>query len=102
MNYPSVREVQFFLAHTPGLVQHGSKPSREIAKAPGIGHAIAANLRSYPDALAYAPHQVLLGNRLPETLWDLPAPWYENPLGDVSPWGPHGQMVGEEEFYGLL
>ena len=36
MAQPVVRDVRFFLAHTPGLVRHGSKPSREIAKEPAL------------------------------------------------------------------
>jgi len=36
MYTPVVRRFDFFLAHTPGLVRHGSKPSREIAKRPEL------------------------------------------------------------------
>lgn len=102
MQHPVIREARFFLAHTPGLVRHGSKPSREVAKEPGLWDTIRASLRSYADAVAYAPHQVLLGNLSPDDLAGLTRPWYEHPLGEASPAGPHGTLVGEEEFYGLL
>ena len=102
MDHPVVRDVRFFLAHTPGLVRHGSKPSREIAKKPGLWEEIRSRLRSYTDATAYAPHQVLLGNRTPDSLISLATPWYENPLAEASRTGPHGELVSEEEFYGLL
>jgi betaine reductase len=52
--------------------------------------------------VAYAPHQVLLGNLKPDALRDLAAPWYENPLPEASPTGPHGDLVDEAAFYGLL
>jgi betaine reductase len=102
MEQPVVRDVRFFLAHTPGLVRHGSKPSREIMKEPGLWETVRAHLRSYADAVAYAPHQVLLGNRTPDSLAGLPQPWFENPLVEASRTGPHGEIVSEEEFYGLL
>jgi betaine reductase len=102
LEHPVVRDVRFFLAHAPGLVRHGSKPSREILKHDGLLQTIRASLRSYSDAVNYAPHQVMLGNLRPEALTDLPAPWYENPLEEASRIGPHGELVSEEEFYGLL
>jgi glycine/sarcosine/betaine reductase complex component C subunit beta len=99
---PVVRDFKFFLAHTPGLVRHGSKPSREIARRPELWDTMRADLRPFEDAVAYAPHQVLLGNLKPDALRDLPAPWYENPLPEASPSGPHGKLVDEGTFYGLL
>jgi len=102
MQNPVIRDVRFFLAHTPGLVRHGSKPIREIPKEPGLLATIRANLRSYADAVAYAPHQVMLGNLRPDALNGLPRPWYANPLGEASRSGPHGELVDEETFLGLL
>ena len=102
MDNPVIREARFFLAHTPGLVRHGSKPAREIARDPSQWDAIRTNLRSFADVVAYAPHQVLLGNLTPDALAALPRPWYENPLAEAAPAGPHGRLVAEEEFYGLL
>ncbi len=99
---PVVRNVRFFLAHAPGLVRYGSKPSREVSRDPGLWETIRSSLRSYSDAVSYAPHQVLLGNLAPEDLTGLPAPWFENPLAGATTTGPHGDLVSEEEFYGLL
>jgi betaine reductase len=102
MAHPVVRDVRFFLAHTPGLVRHGSKPAREIAKEPGLWQTLRANLRSYQEAVAYAPHQVMLGNLTPEGLGTLEAPWYEHLLPEAAATGPHGDLVDEEVFYALL
>ncbi len=43
---PVIKAVRYFLAHTPGLVRHGSKPSRELAKSPGLLDEITGHLRS--------------------------------------------------------
>jgi glycine/sarcosine/betaine reductase complex component C subunit beta len=102
MEQPVIRQVNFFLAHTPGLVRHGSKPSRDIAREPALWDTLLGSLRTYEDALLYPPHQVLIGNLKPDALLDLPAPWYENGLSEASPSGPHGVLVREEAFYGLL
>ena len=52
----------FVLEHVPDLVRYGSKPSREPAQL----EALDAALRSYDEAVAYAPNQVFIGNLEPE------------------------------------
>jgi hypothetical protein len=101
LRQPVIRGARFFLAHAPGLVRHGSKPSRDIAVAAGVEESIRAALRPWEAARDYAPNQVLLGARHPDSLWDLPRPWFEtSPPGDRR--GPHGEIAPEEELYGLL
>ncbi|HEU4437803.1 MAG TPA: glycine/sarcosine/betaine reductase complex component C subunit beta [Methylomirabilota bacterium] len=98
---PVIRGARFFLAHAPGLVRHGSKPSRDIAREASVQDAIRAALRPWERARDYAPNQVLLGARHPDSLRDLPRPWWDaSPPGDRR--GPHGEIVPEEELYGLL
>ncbi|HEX7785356.1 MAG TPA: DUF5940 domain-containing protein, partial [Methylomirabilota bacterium] len=98
---PVIRGARFFLAHAPGLVRHGSKPSRDIARDASVEGAIRAVLRPWERARDYAPTQALLGARHPDSLWDLPRPWWkDSPPGDRR--GPHGEIVPEEELYGLL
>ena len=86
------------MAHTPGLVQHGSKPSREIQKDPETLKLIQSSLRSLNEAISYAPHQVMLGNIYPDTLSELESPWYEHPTDSNSHKGPHRESVGEVIF----
>jgi glycine/sarcosine/betaine reductase complex component C subunit beta len=101
LRQPVIRGARFFLAHAPGLVRHGSKPSRDIVREAGVEGAIRAALRRWERARDYAPNQVLIGARHPDSLWDLPRPWSESsPPGDRR--GPHGEIAPEEELYGLL
>ena len=58
---PVIRGARFFLAHAPGLVRHGSKPSRDIARDAGVEDAIRGALRPWERARDYPPNQVLLG-----------------------------------------
>ncbi len=101
MIQPVVRGVSAILAHSPSLVRYGSKPSREIVSDAALLSTILAHLRSYGDALAYAPHQVFVGGIRPDALRTLPTPWLAHP---VTPdrFGPFGEVLPEEELYGLL
>ncbi|HEX2048084.1 MAG TPA: hypothetical protein VHF27_09980, partial [Acidimicrobiales bacterium] len=87
------------LAHVPSLARHGSKPRRELPKSEETAARFAAALRGFDDAAAYPPHQAWLGNLHPR---DLPArPWTdmrEHPTRT----GPFGEVMPEEEFWGLL
>ncbi|HUX87701.1 MAG TPA: glycine/sarcosine/betaine reductase complex component C subunit beta [Chloroflexota bacterium] len=98
-----IKGARYFLAHTPGLVRHGSKPTREIDSRPDLLATIRAHLRSYDAALAYPPNQVFLGALRPDDLVGISRPWWTH----VSPapstrWMPYGDLMPEAEFYGLL
>ena len=98
---PVVPAARFFLAHAPGLVRHGSKPSRDIARDPALADRIGASVRPYAAARDYPPTQVLLGALHPDALHDLARPWsaaaVPSPRG-----GPHGEIATEAELLGLL
>ncbi len=98
---PVVRAVRFFFAHTPGLVRHGSKPTRDAALDPGLPAKLRTHFRSYGDAVAYPPHRVLLGDIAPGRLDELPRPWFGHRLQGPNH-GPHGEFVPETAFLGLL
>ncbi|HZR97714.1 MAG TPA: glycine/sarcosine/betaine reductase complex component C subunit beta [Chloroflexota bacterium] len=99
---PVVQGVACVLAHVPGLVPLGSKPSRELAKDPALGEAVRGHLRDYRDAVAYGPNQAFIGNLRPQALFDAPQPWWQHPLAEAPRTGPFGEVLPEEEFWGLL
>lgn len=101
LEQPVIRGVRFFLAHTPGLVCYGSKPSRDIARDATVAAAIGSHLRSYEAAVAYPPNRAFLGHIHPDALASLPKPWFTSD-GPGIRWGAHGELMPEEEFYGLL
>ena len=85
------------LQHVPDLVRYGSKPRREQERLPQI----QAALRSFSDAVDYAPNQVFIGNAEPDILRDLPRPWWgSSPPGD--PRGAFGDIIDQAAFYELL
>jgi hypothetical protein len=99
VNGAAIHACSFVLAHAPDLVRHGSKPTRELAAdQDGLLAALQGALRSYDDALAYAPNQVLIGNLEPAALWDIERPWWRHPVEPQAK-GPYGVIIEEEELY---
>lgn len=97
-----VKAVSYFLGHVPGMVCHGSKPSREIARDPELFKQIVKHLHPYANTVSYPPSQVFIGNLTPDDLLDIPAPWYLNPVAGASRRGEFGEIMPEEEFYGVM
>src|SRR5437764_11835340 len=90
-----VKGVACVLIHTPGLVPHGSKPARELAKDQAVGR-IRDHLRGFEQAVAYPPNQAFIGNLRPESLFDVPRPWW-TAVGEAPRNGPFGEIMSEEE-----
>ena len=99
---PVVSGVSYFLAHLPSLVRYGSKPAREIRRDPSLLGPILDHLRPFDEAAAYPPNQAFIGNLDPDELWTMDSPWYQNPLTGASRWGEFGEIMPEDEFYGVL
>jgi betaine reductase len=86
------------LDHIPDLVRYGSKPRRETHR----WSEIATSLRTFDDAVAYPPNQVVVGNLRPEDLWDRERPWWKQPVEDASPEGVFGDIGTQTDFYKAL
>ncbi|HEU5002676.1 MAG TPA: glycine/sarcosine/betaine reductase complex component C subunit beta [Actinomycetota bacterium] len=100
MNLPVVPATGQILAHTPGLARHGSKPMRELPRDPEVEAAFLRSLRSFDEAVGYAPHQAYLGSIHPR---DLPArPWTGSGLPGAERFVPGGEVMPEDEFLALL
>lgn len=99
---PVVRAVRFALAHVPDLVCSGSKPRRELAALPELRESLRAQRRSFQAAVAYPPHQAMLGNLQPEALREIPRPWHLHALPGARAEGPGGFLIDEEVFYSWL
>ena len=95
----AIHSCSLVLAHAPDLVRHGSKPARELAAdTDGLLASLTRSLRTYDDALGYAPHQALIGNLRPEELWDVPRPWWSSPV-EARREGPFGVIVDQADLY---
>ena len=62
-----------------------------------------SHLRSYDAALAYPPNQVFLGLLRPDDLRRIERPWWRHASAAApTRWMPYGELMPEEELYGLL
>jgi glycine/sarcosine/betaine reductase complex component C subunit beta len=92
----AVHGCSLVLAHAPDLVRHGSKPTREHA-----ADDIKPALRTFDDALGYAPHQVFIGNLSPNALWEIERPWWRHPVEPKTE-GPFGVFIDEDALYARM
>jgi len=99
---PVVKEATYILAHVPSMIRYGSKPFREITKYSNLLASILSHLETFEQAVAYPPNQVFIGNLYPDDLLHIASPWYQNPIPNASRRGPFGEIMPEEEFYGLM
>ena len=96
----AIRAATQVLAHTPSLASHGSKPRRELPKDAEVKAAFESSLRSFDDAVAYAPHQAYVNAIHPRDL--PPRPWTDAHESDASRFAPGGEIMPEDELLGLL
>lgn len=99
---PVISGVSYFLAHLPSMIRYGSKPYRELKHNPSLLLPIISHLRTFDQAVTYPPNQVFIGNLDPDELWDFPSPWYKNSIPNASRRGEFGEIMPEEEFYGIV
>ena len=97
-----VRAATQVLAHVPGLARHGSKPMRELPRSKEVEDAFLGSLRSFDEAVSYAPHQAYIGAIHPRSMPE--RPWIgAAPAEGVSRFGPRGgEVMPDLEFLGLL
>ncbi|MCQ1528368.1 glycine/sarcosine/betaine reductase complex component C subunit beta [Lutispora saccharofermentans] len=102
MTTPVVKGAAYVLVHTPDMVmhygttcssEHDANPNSEFLK------KVPSHLRSYEEAVKYAPNQAYIGNILPDDLNNIPRPWYKNLVEDGKEEGKMGEMVPQDELY---
>lgn len=100
-----LKGVSFSLIHSPQLLfYNGSTQTIERAKNPESEYLkkLFPSLQDYSKCLNYLPNQTYIGNLTPEDLKKIPRPW----LNQIAPlkhrFGPYGEIMPEDEFYGLL
>jgi glycine/sarcosine/betaine reductase complex component C subunit beta len=99
---PVIRAVSLVLAHVPSLVRLGSKPLRVLREIDKPIDYLRPHLRDWDAARTYAPNQVFIGNVGVDELAARPTPWHRHPIAGASRFGPDGEIMPEDEFFGLL
>ena len=105
MGNACLRGASYVLAHAPDLVVGcGTTQTTEKAVNPGSDYLreLPSRLRSFEDALGYAPNQAFIGNLPIEDLKSIPQPWHEQKSELNGRYGSFGEMMPEEELYALI
>ncbi len=103
--YAVLKGASYTLAHTPDMViQDGATQVTERIVNPESEYLkeLPKHLRSFEDVLRYAPNQVYIGNMNSEDLKAIEFPWYDKPTDLTERTGKFGEIMPEDEYYGLM
>ena len=103
--YPVLKAASYTLAITPDMVLHnGTTQTTEMIVNPESEYLkeLPSHLRSFEDAVSYIPNQVYIGNAKPADLAATEFPFYDKKWENASRDGKYGQIMPQDEFYGLM
>jgi hypothetical protein len=106
MTYPVIKASGYVLVHTPDILKtQGSTQvsvRRKDAESAYLKN-IDQSLRKFSEVVAYGPNQCYIGNIEPDTLAQMPQPWYKKEnLAAEERFGKFGEIMPQDEFYVLL
>lgn len=105
MNYSVLKGASYILAHAPSMIgEGGTTVSTERITAPDSEYLkkFEDHIRSFEDAVNYAPNQTYIGNMDYNELAEVEAQWHENLLEDQDRHSETGEIMPEKEFLALL
>lgn len=105
MNFPVINKASYILVNTPDMVIHnGTTQTLERRNNPDSEYLknIRKYLRSYEEVIGYAPNQTYIGNMTPDELSEISRPWYDKKVDNANRFGQFGEIMPEDEFYGLM
>ncbi|MDD4782100.1 MAG: glycine/sarcosine/betaine reductase complex component C subunit beta [Syntrophaceticus sp.] len=105
MNFPVIKGAAYTLIQANDLLLYqGTTQTIERRNNPQSEHLqkLPEHMRSFEDAVSYPPNQTYIGNILPDDLRQIPRPWFENSVANASRQGRFGEIMPEDEFYGLM
>ncbi len=105
MALPVVKGNSYILVHAANsLLHHGSTQATERKSNPDSEYLenLPEFLTTYEDAVTYPANQTYIGNISADELEDISRPWYEKPMEDADRFSDWGEIMPEEEFYGLM
>ena len=103
--FPVIKGAAYTLFHAPNmLLEHGTTQTLDRAKNPDSEYLkkLPEHLRSFEDVVAYPPNQAYIGSIVPKALEGIAKPWYENGIKDASRFAKYGEIMPEDEFYGVM
>jgi hypothetical protein len=103
--FPVIKGASYILVNTPDMIIHnGTTQTLERETNPDSEYLkkLPQHIRSFEDCVAYPVNQVYIGNMTPLELAAMPRPWFEKKVENASRFGKYGEIMPQDEFYGLL
>ncbi|MBS3937584.1 MAG: glycine reductase [Peptococcaceae bacterium] len=103
--FPVIKGAAYTLFHAPNmLIGHGTTQVQERQKNADSDYLkkIPSFLRSFDACVSYPPNQSFIGTIAPRELDMLPKPWFQNPLPEAARFAPMGEVMPEDELYGVM
>ncbi len=104
MSNPVLKGASFVLIHTPDMIiNNGTTQTSERITNPDSEYLknIRNSFRTFEEVVSYPPNQTYIGNMKTAELKEVPAPWYEQKVGNGR-FSDKGEIMPEIEFIGLM
>jgi hypothetical protein len=105
MNFPVIKKASYILVNTPDMIIHnGTTQTLEKENNPDSEYLkeIRNHFRTFEEVVSYAPNQTYIGSLTPEELALRKRPWHAEPVEGSSRFGKFGEIMPQDEFYGLM
>ncbi|MDF2882420.1 MAG: glycine reductase [Clostridiaceae bacterium] len=105
MSFPVIKNAAYILINTPDMVIHNGTTQtleRTANSQSEYLKELPRHLRKFDDVVSYAPNQTYIGNITPEQLGQIERPWHSSKVEGANRFGEFGEIMPQEEFYGLL
>ncbi|TDT50737.1 glycine/sarcosine/betaine reductase complex component C subunit beta [Fonticella tunisiensis] len=103
--FPVIKGASYILVNAPDMVIHnGTTQTLERETNPDSEYLKKApeHLRAFDDVVAYPANQTYIGNFDPIELGEMARPWYDKKIEGASRFGKFGEIMPQDEFYGLM
>lgn len=103
--FPVIKGASYILVSAPDMLIHnGTTQTLEKETNPDSEYLkkLPEHIRKYEDVVSYPVNQAYIGNMDPEELREMPKPWFEKKFENASRFGKYGEIMPQDEFYGLM
>lgn len=103
--FPVIKGASYVLVNTPDMIIHnGTTQTLERETNPDSEYLkkLPEHIRSFEDVVSYPVNQTYIGNMDPASLAAMERPWYQKKLEGASRFGKFGEIMPQDEFYGMM
>lgn len=100
-----IKGASYVLVNAPDMIIHnGTTQTLERETHPDSEYLkeLPKHIRGFKDVVEYPATQTYIGSYSPEELGALPKPWFEKNIEGASRFGKFGEVMPQDEFYGLM